>query len=292
MTDAPLISILTPAYNAGKYLGELLDSVERQDFYRYEHLVIDDGSTDNTKEILASRASMNPRLRWYSRPNKGQYETQNELLQLARGEVISVICADDMYAGPNVLSRVAKEFSQTPDLDVLFGRTPRCCPYVFDPDLPRWLARPLMPYLLCVQHCSVFVRRELLLKNHLYFDNSYRMRGDWDWLIRVFRATQRVKSIAAPLALWRYHSEQTSVVAVDARQAESRRVCAAYGSSFFVHRLLRFTAFVTSQTIHVATLVRVMGPGFVVRKLLKFLRLKIATPFGRAQSGNLGASNR
>jgi glycosyltransferase involved in cell wall biosynthesis len=144
MTEAPLISILTPAYNAGKYLAELLDSVAGQDFQRYEHVVIDDGSKDNTKEILASRAGTNPRLRCYSRPNKGQYESQNELLKLARGEVICIICADDKYAGPRVLSLVAKKFAQAPDLDVLFGRTPRYCPYIFDPDLPRWLARLLM----------------------------------------------------------------------------------------------------------------------------------------------------
>ncbi len=292
MTETPLISILTPAYNAGKYLEELLDSVAGQDFERYEHLVIDDGSTDNTRKILASRASANPRLRWYSRPNKGQYETQNELLRLVRGEVISIICADDMYASPAVLSLVAKKFGQAPDLDVLFGRTPRYCPYIFDPDLPRWLARPLLPHLLCIQHCSLFVRREFLSKNNLYFDNSYRMRGDWDWMIRVFLAADCIQSVSAPLALWRYHPEQTSVLSIDAGQAESRRVCAAYGSSFVLHRLLGLVAFVYSQTIHAATLVRVMGPGFMRRKLLRFLRLKIATPYERAQSGHLGESNR
>ena len=292
MTKTPLISVLTPAYNAGKYLAELLDSVANQDFERYEHLVIDDGSTDNTREILASRANANPRLRWYSRPNRGQYETQNELLRLAQGEVICIICADDMYAGPGVLSLVAKQFARAADLDVLFGRTPRYCPYIFDPDLPRWLARPLMPHLLCIQHCSLFVRREFLSRNNLYFDNSYRMRGDWDWIIRVFRAAGRIQSIRVSLALWRHHPEQTSVVAVDAGQKESRRVCAAYGSSFFLHRLLRAGAFVYSQAIHVATLVGVTGPGSVGRKLLKFLRLKIAPPCGRAQSGDLGATNR
>jgi hypothetical protein len=174
-----------------------------------------------------------------------------------------------MYAGPGALSLVAKQFGRTPDLDVLFGRTPRYCPYIFDPDLPRWLARPLMPHFLCVQHCSVFVRREFLSKNNLFFDNSYRMRGDWDWMIRVFRATSRIQSVSAPLALWRYHPEQTSLLNIDAGQAESRRVCAAYGTSFVLHRLLRFVAFVYSQMIHVATLVRVIGPKALAQKLCR-----------------------
>lgn len=292
MTEAPLISILTPAYNAGKYLAELLDSVAAQDFDRYEHVVIDDGSTDNTKEILASRASANPRLRWFSRPNKGQCETQNELLRLAQGEIICIICADDMYAGRGVLSLVAKEFGRAPGLDVLFGRTPRYCPYTFDPDLPRWLARPLMPRLLTVQHCSLFVRRELLLKNNLCFDTSYRMRSDWDWMIRLFRATRRIQSVSAPLALWRYHSEQTSVVCADLGRAENRRVCAAYGTSFALHRLLAFAAFVYAQAIHVTTLLRVIGPGAVGRKLLKYIHLRIAALLGRALSSDLRMSNR
>jgi glycosyltransferase involved in cell wall biosynthesis len=292
MTKTPLISVLTPAYNAGKYLADLLDSVAAQDFERYEYVVIDDGSTDNTKEILANRANANPGLRWYSRPNKGQYETQNELLRLAQGEFICIICADDMFASPGVLSLVAKQFGQAPDLDVLFGRTPRYCPYIFDPDLPRWLARPLMRYLLCVQHCSLFVRREFLLGSNLYFDNSHQMRGDWDWMIRVFRATDRIQSVSAPLALWRYHPEQTSVVNRDAGQRESRRVCAAYGSSFVLHRLLGFAAFVYSQTIHVVTLLRVIGLGAVARKVLRSLRLRIRSKYGRAQSGDLRVSNR
>lgn len=292
MTKTRLISVLTPAYNAGKYLAELLDSVAGQDFERYEHLVIDDGSTDNTKEILASRAVANPRLRWYSRPNKGQYETQNELLRLAQGEIVCIVCADDMYASPGVLSLVANQFGQVPDLDVLFGRTPRYCPYIFDPDLPPWLARPLMRHLLCVQHCSLFVRREFLLKNNLYFDNSYRMRGDWDWMIRVFLAADCIQSVSAPLALWRYHPEQTSVLNIDAGQAESRRVCAAYGSSFVLHRLLGLVAFVYSQTIHVATLVQVSGLKAVARKLARFLRLKITSPYEQWQGRNLRVTDR
>lgn len=267
MTETPFISILTPAYNAGKYLGELLDSVAGQDFDRYEHLVVDDGSTDNTRDILASRAIVNPRLRWYSRPNKGQYETQNELLRVARGEVICIICADDMYASPGVLSLVAKQFGKDPTLDVLYGRTPRYCPYIFDPDLPRWLARTLMRHFLTVQHCSVFAKHEFLLRNNLFFDSAYRMRGDWDWMIRVFRAAGRIQSVSAPLALWRYHSEQTSVLYIDAGQKESRRVCATYGSSFVLHRLLGLVSFAYSQAIHVATLMRVVGLEGLVRKL-------------------------
>lgn len=292
MSETPYISILTPAHNAGKYLAELLDSVASQDFACYEHLVIDDGSTDNTRQILESRAITNPRLRPYSQPNKGQYETQNELLKRAHGEIVCFICADDMYAGPGVLSLVAKEFARSLDLDVLFGRTPRYCPYVFDPDLPRWFARPLVRHLLCVQHCSLFAKRQFLLKDNLFFDSSYRMRGDWDWMIRVFRATDRIRSVSTPLALWRYHPEQTSVLAPDAGRAESRRVCKTYGSNFALHRLLRLLAFAYSQLIHMTTLVRVTGLRAAGRRLLRFLRLKIAAADGQAQGGDLQVSNK
>jgi glycosyltransferase involved in cell wall biosynthesis len=283
-TSGPLFSVLTPAYNASKYINELLNSVAAQDYARFEHVVIDDGSTDDTADILRVNAVVNPHLRWYSRPNKGQYATQNELLLKAKGDVISIICADDMYATKRALSLVAEQFAASPDLDVVFGRTPRLCPYTFDPDLPRWLARPLVRHTLCIQHCSLFVRREFLERNELYFDISYRMRGDWDWIIRVFDKTDRVKSIPNSLAYWRYHPKQTSVLERTEGTEESRRLCAAYGIDFRLHRFCAFASQAYAQSIHILVLLRLLGLNATIRKLSRSLRSQMYLSAGRPAS--------
>src|SRR5574341_2572398 len=86
MQSKPLVTIMTPVYNGAAYLEELIASVRDQDYPYVEHLIIDDGSTDNgvTVEILRKY----PHLRWWSRPNQGQYATMNEGLQAAQGELI------------------------------------------------------------------------------------------------------------------------------------------------------------------------------------------------------------
>src|SRR5438876_704742 len=72
---------------------ELIKSVLEQDYLHIEHIIIDDGSTDDgaTVEVLKRY----PHLRWWSRENKGQYATLNEGLATARGSVVGIISADD-----------------------------------------------------------------------------------------------------------------------------------------------------------------------------------------------------
>ncbi len=268
----PFVSILTPAYNDAEFLPELLDSAAGQEFANFEHVVIDDGSTDESAAILAARAERDPRLRWWSRGNRGQYATQNELLEAARGEVVTFICADDVYAGPGALARVAAAFREHPEAEVVFGRTRRLVMdpggrYCFDPDLPPWTARMVMPYLLPVLHCAVFAKAGFLKEKGLNFDAHYRMRGDADWLLRVFRAAREVRPIGDAIACWRMHPEQTSQREQGRGMAETRELCAAHGFSLTGHRGAQWCGNAYAQGVHAASLARQRGAGFVAAKI-------------------------
>src|SRR6185295_9417508 len=72
------------------------------------------------------------------------------------------------------------------------------------------LAWRVMPVFPMVQHCSVFVRREFLLKNKLLFNPTYRIRGDMDWLLRMYQANPSTAYVRRTVALWRWHDQQTS----------------------------------------------------------------------------------
>jgi len=89
-----LITVLLPTYNAGKYLREAIDSVLAQTYTNFELLIINDGSTDNTDEILKSYTD--PRIRVVSQQNKGLITTLNEGIIAAKGDIIARMDADDV----------------------------------------------------------------------------------------------------------------------------------------------------------------------------------------------------
>src|SRR3990172_9086208 len=87
-----LISVITAVYNGADYLPDLIESVQAQDYTHYEHIIIDDGSTDDgaTVAVLQRYAQADSRIRWWTRENKGQYTTQNEAIEAARGDTIVI----------------------------------------------------------------------------------------------------------------------------------------------------------------------------------------------------------
>jgi glycosyltransferase involved in cell wall biosynthesis len=94
--SSPAISVVIPCYNASRYLESALASVQVQTFTDFEIIVVDDGSTDNSKALLEAIASREPRLRIISRPNTGIVGALNDGLAAARGEFIARMDADDL----------------------------------------------------------------------------------------------------------------------------------------------------------------------------------------------------
>ena len=96
----PLVSIITPTYNHGKYIGECIESVKAQTFSNWEMIVINDGSTDNTDEIAKKTAAGDSRIQVINQQNKGIFrldETYNYALKIAKGEYIAILEGDDYW---------------------------------------------------------------------------------------------------------------------------------------------------------------------------------------------------
>ena len=92
----PKVSVLMAVYNAEEYIAEAVKSILDQTFTDFELIVIDDGSCDRSPEILKFYLQQDQRIRFYHRENKGVSKTRNEMLSLARGELIAVMDADDV----------------------------------------------------------------------------------------------------------------------------------------------------------------------------------------------------
>lgn len=115
--DLPLVSIVVPVFNGGRYLRESLDSIVAQTYPRMEIVVVDDASTDETERIAASyghRISYHRQAR-----TRGQFDNVNDGIALSRGELIAVYHSDDVYQ-PRIVEREVEYLQRHPEVAAVF----------------------------------------------------------------------------------------------------------------------------------------------------------------------------
>jgi teichuronic acid biosynthesis glycosyltransferase TuaG len=93
----PLISIIMAAYNSGLYIGESIKSVLNQSFTDWELIIVDDGSSDNTREVIERFSNSVSKVKYYYQENQGQAKARNTGLNLAKGELIAFLDSDDLW---------------------------------------------------------------------------------------------------------------------------------------------------------------------------------------------------
>ena len=228
-SNSPLrISIVTPSLNQARFLRAALDSVQRQTYSAFEHLVFDGGSLDGSVDILAG-ASTHPnktKLFWQSKPDGGQSTALNCGFTQAAGDVIGWLNADDEYR-PDCLMQVASIFSADPDLDVLYGD------YTFMGEDNQHIAlrreiefsRFILNYhrVLYIPTTATFFRRRIFDEgNLLREDLHYAM--DLEFFIRIAQLGYTFKHVPYILADFRIHARSKSVTGRRQHRAEHRRV--------------------------------------------------------------------
>jgi glycosyltransferase involved in cell wall biosynthesis len=114
-SDHPVVSVLVPVFNGEQFLAECLDSILAQDFFDYELLIADDGSTDGSIEIIERYAARDPRIRWWRNPaNLGLTGNFNCCLRAARGEYIKYVLQDDLLLSPSALRQMVAALDAAP----------------------------------------------------------------------------------------------------------------------------------------------------------------------------------
>ena len=118
-----LVSVIMPAYNAEKYIGQAIESVQKQTYENWELLIIDDGSTDKTCELVNQKALEDSRICLHKNPeNKGVSYTRNRGVQLAKGEWIAFLDSDDMWQ-PEKLQKQIDLAANKKDSALIFTAT-------------------------------------------------------------------------------------------------------------------------------------------------------------------------
>jgi glycosyltransferase involved in cell wall biosynthesis len=116
--EPPLVSIVTPSYQQGRFLRQCIESVLGQDYPHIEYFVLDGGSTDESLEILKS---YNRRFFWRSEPDGGHANAINSGLKLADGDILAYLNSDDLLL-PGAISTIVDEWSRRPSVDLFYGR--------------------------------------------------------------------------------------------------------------------------------------------------------------------------
>ena len=120
MTSSPLVSIVTPTFNRADYLRVAIDSVLAQTYADFEHLIVDDGSTDDTAGVVDSYDD--ERIRYFRQENQGQSVARNLGIENSRGEFICFLDSDNAWL-PDKLRQQLEAFESHPEAGVIYGDT-------------------------------------------------------------------------------------------------------------------------------------------------------------------------
>ena len=187
LSSTPLVSVVIATYNMDQYVGDAIRSVQHQSVKDLEIHVVDDGSTDKTREIVSGFLS-DPRVHYHYQENAGQTRAKNAGIALSRGTFVGFCDADDLWL-PEKLALQLPYFEKSDAIGVVYTRSQPI------DSTGRELPRPEFPELsgqiterLFVENFIPFgtslIRRDALRK-HGAFNERYRMGIDWDLFLRL-----------------------------------------------------------------------------------------------------------
>lgn len=196
------ISVITATWNSGKTVRDTIHSVMSQSYDDVEHVIKDGGSKDETVAIIKEyeKVLMVPgsghTLQWTSESDGGIYDAMNKGIMMASGDVIGILNSDDFYTRKDVLAKVASEFENNSELEVVYGdihfvkndNLKKCTRYFSSRFFRPWMLRfGFMP-----AHPSCYVRKDVYEKYGMY-DLDFKTSSDFEWIVRLF-AKYKVKA--------------------------------------------------------------------------------------------------
>ena len=218
-----LISVILPVYNAEEFLVEAINSILQQTFEDFEFIIIDDGSTDETTEII--HAYHDSRIKYLKNPqNQGIVKTLNNGLLHANGKYIARMDADDI-SYPTRLEIQYKYLEEHPNIGVigtgieLFGDT------IHDYRLFSNSSKKLKAELLfnsCIPHPTAMIRRSILVDNNLTYNENYYGREDFAPWSEISKYSD-IGMINQVLHKYRLHEKQITAKQDEQKSINSRK---------------------------------------------------------------------
>jgi hypothetical protein len=224
MADSPRVTAVIPVYNGARFIAAAIGSLQRQSLADIEILVVNDGSTDATAEIVTGIAATDPRVRLLQQPRGGQATANNLAETQARAPLLAKLDADDV-ALPDRLAKQAAFLAANPACGVVATKA-----WLIDPEGRRHSVpgRPTSPEAIHAHlfrfHSNPLVTSSVMLRRDVYrtvggeracFGNCH----DLDLWLRLGRMTT-IAAIDEPLVEYRVHADQVSLTHVRQQAVE------------------------------------------------------------------------
>ncbi|MFN8713360.1 MAG: glycosyltransferase family 2 protein, partial [Bacteroidota bacterium] len=242
VTHIPTVTVVLPVYNAARFLAQTIESILAQTFTDFELLVINDGSSDASMDVV--RRFQDKRIRIVENPkNMGVIETRNRGAELSRGRYSALMDADDL-AHPNRLEKQLRFLEDNPQVDVVASlveliNTDGEVTGTWSTDretLDEVAIRFMMPRTNCIAQPSVMIRTNVL-RAFLYNPVQHGAE-DYDLFLRILAARKRIAKIPETLLQYRIHPSSLTAHYKAGDPLEKRLL--RFKSRFVVGELKRF----------------------------------------------------
>lgn len=195
----PLVSIIVPVYNAANYLAECINSLINQSYENLEIICINDGSTDNSLDILQSYAKKDERIKVYSQENKGEAEVRNLGLTIAKGKYITALDADDSCSLDSIATSV--ELAEKNNADIVIN-------YLNVRANMQNVKPKNLSYTAVWQ---LFYKKELIDRYpDIKYNKNLKMGPDVIYTHKILGLTDEILLNRKSIYNYRYHNEQIS----------------------------------------------------------------------------------
>lgn len=215
MTSTPLISIIIPTYNRGHLIGETLDSILVQTYPNWECIVVDDGSTDTTADVMREYIKKDNRFQYHQRPInkiKGPNSCRNYGFEMSNGEYIKWFDSDDVML-PYLLEKQVLSFAKNVEMSV-------CKLSYFDferrvPIKENIISSKNLIEDYLIGNVTFYIsgplwQRIILEKQNQLFDESLTNLDDWDFNLRMLYQKPNITYNNEVLILYRVHADSLS----------------------------------------------------------------------------------
>lgn len=211
-TKTPRVSVLMPAYNSEKYIGEAIESILNQTFTDFEFIIINDGSTDNTPKIIKEYAKKDKRIKFIdNKTNKGIVAVLNQGLDLCKGKYIARMDSDDISL-PTRFAKQVDYMDKHPECGVVGTAI-----QVFGAKSWVWQTASsvklldLLVHGSQVAHPTAMIRTSVLRDNKIYYDSQYPHAEDYAFWMSIVQVSE-IHNLQTILLHYRWHSSNVSVV--------------------------------------------------------------------------------
>ena len=245
----PKISVLMPAYNSEKYISEAIESILNQTFTDFEFIIINDGSTDKTAEIINKYAKSDNRIKFVNNTkNQGLIAVLNEGLDIATGEYIARMDSDDISL-PERFAKQIEYMDKHPECGVLGTWTELFGPHIKKNKIVK---KPPIVKLLDfvirgndVAHPTAMIRRSVLVDNNIKYNPEYKHAEDYALWGTICKYAE-IHNLQEILLKYRWHDGNISVKHRKTQQACAERIRKSMLSDLLstdadIEKLLRMT---------------------------------------------------